>query len=563
MQGRHLGRPPVRPRGAYYDCDGDALLFVVEQEGTGACHTGEHSCFFRAFGGARRDAAPDRATSSVELAARAHGRPGLARAARRPRDAGRGVRQARRRRPGLPARVGRARRALGPLLVPRPRPGGHARARAAARSRSTGTLPDGVPLDQGMLAALEALLARLPRADRCPSCRRCTAASSATSATTSSARSSTCPTCRPTTSACPTRCCRVIGQLAAFDHFRQRVYLIENVSCSTPDRPTTTSTRAYDDAIARLDAAVADSARPLPYAPLVAPPSPTTPLPDVHVDDGPTTVPARGRGGARSTSSPATSSRSCSRSASTSTSTPTRSTSTACCARSTRRPYMYFLRHPEVTIVGSSPEPMVQLLDGRVISPADRRHPPPRAHRGARPPPRRPSCVEHPKERAEHVMLVDLARNDVGRVVRVRHRAGRRADDARALQPRHAPHVAGVGRARRRARTPIDVLRATLPGRHRAAARRRCGRWRSSTSSSRSKRGPYAGVVGYVDFSGNLDTAIAIRTMFVGADGRASVQAGAGIVADSIPDDEDLECRNKAAGVARRGPRRATHEHAP
>ena len=64
------------------------------------------------------------------------------------------------------------------------------------------------------------------------------------------------------------------------------------------------------------------------------------------------------------------------------------------------------------------------------------------------------------------------------------------------------------------------------------------------------KRGPYAGVVGYVDWSGNLDTAIAIRTMFVTGDGkRASLQAGAGIVADSVPDDEDLECRNKAAAL--------------
>ena len=62
------------------------------------------------------------------------------------------------------------------------------------------------------------------------------------------------------------------------------------------------------------------------------------------------------------------------------------------------------------------------------------------------------------------------------------------------------------------------------------------------------KRGPYAGVVGYVDWRGNLDTAIAIRTMFV-HDGAASVQAGAGIVADSDPDDEDLECRNKAAAL--------------
>jgi anthranilate synthase component 1 len=63
------------------------------------------------------------------------------------------------------------------------------------------------------------------------------------------------------------------------------------------------------------------------------------------------------------------------------------------------------------------------------------------------------------------------------------------------------------------------------------------------------KRGPYAGVIGYFDFSGNLDTAITIRTMLVGPDGTAAVQAGAGIVADSDPDDEDLECRNKAAAL--------------
>src|SRR3546814_7840028 len=64
-----------------------------------------------------------------------------------------------------------------------------------------------------------------------------------------------------------------------------------------------------------------------------------------------------------------------------------------------------------------------------------------------------------------------------------------------------------------------------------------------------SKRGPYAGVVGYLDFSGNIDTAIAIRTMVVDDDGRASVQAGAGIVVDSVPEDEDQECQNKARAL--------------
>jgi anthranilate synthase component I len=63
------------------------------------------------------------------------------------------------------------------------------------------------------------------------------------------------------------------------------------------------------------------------------------------------------------------------------------------------------------------------------------------------------------------------------------------------------------------------------------------------------KRGPYAGVVGYIDLSGNVDTAIAIRTLVVDDRGRASVQAGAGIVADSVPEHEDLECRNKARAL--------------
>ena len=208
---------------------------------------------------------------------------------------------------------------------------------------------------------------------------------------------------------------------------------------------------------------------------------------------------------------------------------------------------MYFVRHPGVTLVGSSPEPMVQLLDGRVIS---------RPIAGTR---RRgrtdeedrrlaAELAEHPKERAEHVMLVDLARNDVGRVVRVRHRAGRRDDDPRALQPRHAPHLAGVRASSRRAATPIDVLRATLPaGTVSGAPKVRAMEIIDELEPT--KRGPYAGVVGYLDFSGNIDTAIAIRTHGGHRDGRASVQAGAGIVADSVPEDEDLECHNKARAL--------------
>jgi len=95
---------------------------------------------------------------------------------------------------------------------------------------------------------------------------------------------------------------------------------------------------------------------------------------------------------------------------------------------------------------------------------------------------------------------------------------------------------------------PIDVLRATIPaGTVSGAPKVRAMEIIDALEPT--KRGMYAGVVGYVDFSGNLDTAITIRTMSVTADGRASVQAGAGIVADSDPYAEDEECRNKAAAL--------------
>ena len=95
--------------------------------------------------------------------------------------------------------------------------------------------------------------------------------------------------------------------------------------------------------------------------------------------------------------------------------------------------------------------------------------------------------------------------------------------------------------------SPIDVLRATLPaGTVSGAPKVRAMQIIDSLEPT--KRGPYAGVVGYFDFSGNIDTAITIRTMIV-KDGVASVQAGAGIVADSDPHAEDRECRNKARAL--------------
>ena len=206
---------------------------------------------------------------------------------------------------------------------------------------------------------------------------------------------------------------------------------------------------------------------------------------------------------------------------------------------------MYYVKHDDVTIVGSSPEPMVQLLDDRVIS---------RPIAGTR---KRGTTedhdkrlaaelIEHPKEVAEHVMLVDLARNDVGRVVEF---GSLQIDEMMTLEKySHVMHMTSqVSGALKDGKTPIDVLRATLPaGTLSGAPKVRAMEIIDELEPV--KRGPYGGVVGYLDFSGNIDTAIAIRTMLVSGN-RASIQAGAGVVADSVAEDEHLECQNKAKAL--------------
>ena len=208
-------------------------------------------------------------------------------------------------------------------------------------------------------------------------------------------------------------------------------------------------------------------------------------------------------------------------------------------------PYMYFLRYEDFTVVGASPEPMVQVLDGRVISrpiAGTRR-------RGRNDVDERRMAAElaaDPKEAAEHVMLVDLARNDVGRVVRF---GTERVDELMTLERySHVMHLTSqVSGELTEGTTSIDVLRATLPaGTVSGAPKVRAMEIIDELEPV--KRGPYAGVVGYFDFSGNVDTAITIRTMLV-KDGLASVQAGAGIVADSVPELEHLECENKARAL--------------
>ena len=144
-------------------------------------------------------------------------------------------------------------------------------------------------------------------------------------------------------------------------------------------------------------------------------------------------------------------------------------------------------------------------------------------------------------------MLVDLARNDVGRVVEF---GTEQLDEMMTLE--HYSHVmhltSQVSGTLAEGNTPIDVLRATLPaGTVSGAPKVRAMEIIDDLEPT--KRGPYAGVVGYIDFSGNIDTAIAIRTLVVDDAGHASVQAGAGIVVDSVPEHEDLECHNKAKAL--------------
>ena len=335
----------------------------------------------------------------------------------------------------------------------------------------------------------------------------------------------------------------VVGDLAVFDHWRQRVSLISSAYV----RPGATDDeldRAYDLAAERIDELARDGARALDE-PVVEPPDPTAPLPEVV-----RTVAARAFTDAVAVAKEHILAGDIFQVVLSQRFDFDLGAEPFDAYRSLRQvnpsPYMYFLRHPEVTVVGSSPEPMVQLLDGRVISrpiAGTRR----RGRSDADDRRMAGELREDPKEIAEHVMLVDLARNDVGRVVDF---GTETVDELLTLEYySHVMHLTSQVSGRLRAGLgPVDVLRATLPaGTVSGAPKVRAMEIIDDLEPT--KRGPYAGVVGYLDFSGNLDTAIAIRTMLVTPDGRASVQAGAGIVADSDPAKEDLECSNKAAAL--------------
>src|SRR5713226_8598064 len=210
-------------------------------------------------------------------------------------------------------------------------------------------------------------------------------------------------------------------------------------------------------------------------------------------------------------------------------------------------PFMFYLKAGPLALVGSSPEIMVRVEEDRVTI---------RPLAGTRPRGRNEEedealaaeLLADPKERAEHIMLVDLGRNDVGRVARF---GTVQLSDVMAVERySHVMHICSnvTGRLQP-GMSALDALRACLPaGTLSGAPKIRAMEIIDELEPHR--RGPYGGAVGYVDFCGNMDTCIALRTMVLKGQ-TVYLQAGAGIVADSVPANERQETLNKAMGLLR------------
>jgi anthranilate synthase component 1 len=208
-------------------------------------------------------------------------------------------------------------------------------------------------------------------------------------------------------------------------------------------------------------------------------------------------------------------------------------------------PYLFFLRCEGPVVIGSSPEILVRLEDGRVdvrpIAGTCRRGRDPQEDAALA-----EELLADPKECAEHLMLVDLGRNDVGRVAEIGSVHVNEFSNVERYS--HVMHIVSNVQGRLRPGLDwLDLLRATFPaGTLSGAPKVRAMEIIDELETLR--RGPYGGCVGYIDYSGNMDTAIAIRTMVV-KDGEIFLRTGAGIVADSDPDLEFEECVNKARAL--------------
>jgi anthranilate synthase component 1 len=210
-------------------------------------------------------------------------------------------------------------------------------------------------------------------------------------------------------------------------------------------------------------------------------------------------------------------------------------------------PYMYFLRCGDATIVGTSPEVMVRLegdrIDLRPIAGTRRR-----GSNEEEDTTLEKELLADPKERAEHIMLVDLGRNDVGRVSTP---GSVHVSELMVIERySHVMHiVSNVRGTLSRGNDAYNVVRSCFPaGTVSGAPKIRAMQIIDELEPTR--RGPYAGAVGYFGFSGNMDTCITIRTLVI-KDGVAYIQAGGGVVADSIPSLEYQETVNKAKAMMR------------
>jgi anthranilate synthase component 1 len=331
------------------------------------------------------------------------------------------------------------------------------------------------------------------------------------------------------------------SDLAVLDHWDGTVRLIAN-AINHNDLATGVE-EAYADAVARLDAMEADLTRPLGSAPAALAPSE---LPEFSAlwggeayQDAVEDIKERIRAGEAFQV------------------VPSQRFETSCSAsaldvyrvlRATNpSPYMYLFRFDGFDVVGSSPEALVKVEDGHaMVHPIAGTRP-----RGATPQEDQVLADElmaDPKERAEHLMLVDLGRNDLGRVCEP---GSVEVVDFMSIERySHVMHIVSTVTGKvAEGHSAFDVLTACFPaGTLSGAPKPRAMQIIDELEPSR--RGLYGGCVGYLDFAGDSDTAIAIRTALLRG-GTAFVQAGAGVVADSDPVAEDTECRNKAAAVLR------------
>ena len=208
-------------------------------------------------------------------------------------------------------------------------------------------------------------------------------------------------------------------------------------------------------------------------------------------------------------------------------------------------PYMFYFSSDDIEIAGASPETLVKLTDGTLYTfPLAGTKP-----RGKTPEEDRAleqQLLSDPKERSEHNMLVDLGRNDIGKISRFGSVEVEQYMDV--LRYSHVMHIGSTVKGIIRPdKDAVDAVEAILPAGTLSGAPkfRAC---QIINELENNKRGIYGGAIGYIDFTGNLDTCIAIRIAFK-KNGKVFIRSGAGIVADSVPESEYQECINKAQAV--------------